>query len=81
MKTTAKSGQKIIILFAIPKGGAEHSLSIDFILYTPDVKVPCLWGLVTDLFIVSRRKSLQDVKEKWHAYSAVCVVANCILKS
>jgi hypothetical protein len=48
MKTTAKSGQKIIILFAIPKGGAEHSLSIHFIFYTPDVKVPCLWGLFTD---------------------------------
>jgi hypothetical protein len=35
-----------------------------FFLYTPDIKVPCLWGLVTDLFIVSRRKSLHDVKEK-----------------
>jgi len=64
MKTTAKSGQKIIILFAIPKGGAEHSLSIHFIFYTPDVKVPCLWGLVTDFFIVSRRISLHDVKER-----------------
>jgi hypothetical protein len=55
-------------------------IELHFILYTPDVKVPCLWGLVTVLFIVSRRKSMHDVKEK-SQHRAVCVVANCILNS